>query len=300
MRVLITGSQGQLGSAISKRLQSRHQTLAVSKKELNITDFDAVLQLIDSFKPNLTINCAAFTDVEKAEKFPELAKLVNSTGTQNLALAAKIKNSFLIHFSTDYVFDGQKGSGYTETDRVSPLNKYGLSKAIGDMQLLENFTNFLIFRVAWVYGPGGNNFPSKILSAALENETLKVVDDQNGTPTSTEFISECVSKIILKHDLYQIGQDAPVINLVPNGHCNWHEFAKFILFEAKNLGLNLRCGVSAVSPIKSHQTHYTAQRPKNVVLDNYMAQKLFGFKFAHWSEYTKQYIGSYVREQDAL
>lgn len=190
MKILLTGANGQLAKEFISFLEKKdkYDLLALTKQELDVSNLKAVSNAISFYKPNVVINCSAYNYVDEAEKNPEFAFKVNAEGVKNLAIVSKKYKAFLVHYSTDYVFDGTKANYYTESDKPNPISKYGESKLLGEKMLMEIMDNFLLFRVSWVFGNGKQNFLYKMNELAKNNKTIKIVSDQVSIPTYCEFI----------------------------------------------------------------------------------------------------------------
>lgn len=258
MRILIIGSDGQLGSEFVHEYETRRMNTELCKatiKDFDITDYDKTSKFILDFSPNLIINCAGYTNVDAAEDDPDLAHNVNAIGSKNVALSANICDASVVYISTDYVFDGKKSSPYTEFDAPNPLNVYAKSKLAGEVFLGETANKFFIIRTSWLYGKYGSNFLKTILTLSKTKPEIRVVDDQTGTPTDTKSLVVQINKLI-DRGIYGI------YNAACNGYCSWHEFAVEIV---KLAGLDTK-----VVPIKTHEYPMKAQRPKYSVLGNYM------------------------------
>ena len=205
-KVLVTGANGQLGRALVSEFSDKYEVVGITRKDADITDKIEISRVISSHRPRYVLHTAAFTNVDRCETEPEKAALVNSTGTENVALTCKAVNAKLVYFSTDYVFDGAKSSSYIETDRTNPINIYGRSKLDGESKCLASWADTVIIRIGWIYSKNGSNFLKKILAAAKrktetaraagEKPCLKVVSDQIGTPTWTKDIAMQIQKLI--------------------------------------------------------------------------------------------------------
>ena len=292
--MLVTGAEGQLGRRLIEAFSGSFDVTACSKKTLNITSADDVRRAFRQIKPNIVVNAAAYTKVDDAEINFEMAEAVNSEAVKNLALNCNLNRSLLIHFSTDYVFDGKNRGPYTEQSHANPLNAYGKSKLLGDQSIVENSENYLIFRLAWVYDSIGTNFPKKILNAAKIRETLSVVRDQFGTPTSATFIAGSLFKFIEKH--YQVDnvRFRNIYNLVPNGTASWYDFAVYLVTKLEEAGQTLCCSSQSINAISSDQITQLARRPAAVHLDNTQIQKELGTKFADWKFYVDDFLSDYL------
>jgi dTDP-4-dehydrorhamnose reductase len=249
MRILITGAQGQLGSALCGVFG--YET--VIPKDLPAFDLTgpSVEEEIMGSAPDLIIHAGAYTDVDRAEEEPNLALLVNAKGTEQVARAAVRLGARLIYISTDYVFDGKQRIPYREDDTPCPINRYGFSKWKGEQAVLASGARALVIRTAWLYGSGGKNFVKSIMRAALSEPVLSVVNDQSGCPTYVEDLAPAVASLVAV-------EAEGVIHVTNRGQCTWYEFAKAIIRE-----MGFRC---SVVPITTEQAGRAAQRPSYSVL----------------------------------
>lgn len=289
-RILITGASGQVGRKISKALSPHFDVVGLTRQSLDIGSRASLKKVFQTFGPNIVINAAAYTKVDEAERNKELAMAINYSAVKSLCELCSAHSSFLIHFSTDYVFDGLMASPYGENVTGNPLNVYGRSKLAGDIYITKKAQDYVIFRLAWVYDELGVNFPVKILNAAKVNDHLKVVDDQIGTPSSADFISKFVSQFVMKKYVDNCSDHQNIYNLVPNGSSSWFEFAKFLLDRAEQAGFKLKCKSKDVIPITSGQINQLAKRPRKVILANEKIQNFLGTDFAHWQVGADKFI----------
>ncbi|RLM18275.1 dTDP-4-dehydrorhamnose reductase [Brenneria alni] len=226
MKVLLTGAKGQLGRCFQDRLPEGWTLLATDSDELDITDADKVSQTVQEHHPDVIVNAAAYTAVDKAESEPELAARINVTGPQNLARAASSINARLVHVSTDYVFDGKSERPYIETDPVNPLGVYGKTKLDGERMVLKEASNSIIVRTAWVFSEYGNNFVKTMLRLGKEQDSLGIVSDQRGCPTYAGDIAGAIIQLINKD------ANAGIYHYCGDKEVSWYEFAKYIFNEA--------------------------------------------------------------------
>ncbi|MCP5207424.1 MAG: dTDP-4-dehydrorhamnose reductase [Hahellaceae bacterium] len=263
MKVAITGASGQVGSELVKLAKARgYQVFASDSAELDITDAAKVSSSLAAARPDLVINAAAYTAVDKAESEAELAAAINAQGPMNLARTCKALNIPLLHISTDYVFDGDKSEPYTELDQTNPTSVYGQTKLDGELAVINNLPQHIVLRVSWVFGAVGNNFVKTMLRLAQTRDELSVVDDQFGAPTS----AQCIAKALLdigekafsaKSDSFPWG----VYHLPSNPGVTWHGFACEIFRQAKIEGLINKEVV--VKPITSAEFPTPVKRPAN-------------------------------------
>ena len=298
--VLVTGANGQLGSNICRIFDGAFDVIGFSSSELDVGVSSAIHKIFDVFRPDIVINAAAYTKVDDAEINSELADRANFHAAKHLCDACLKHNSLLLHFSTDYVFDGVLNRPYSEEDQTNPLNAYGRSKLSGDHYIIENANQYLIFRLAWVYDHAGTNFPKKILQAATVKDQLTVVDDQTGTPTWADFIATTVHQLITSEDASNNPRHNNLYNLVPNGAASWFEFAVRLLSRAEAMGFDLKCTARDILPVKSSGLSQPAKRPARVVLDNSKIQRALGTSFAQWDSYIEGFLQQMRRHNDRL
>lgn len=251
MNILVTGAKGMLAQAIKTKFSSPENALFLTDShDLDITNPELVNKTITELKPNLIINCAAYTAVDKAEEQPELAEKVNADGPKNLAIAAKANDATLIHISTDYVFGGNKpiAETYSEDDKKAPTSVYGKTKLAGELAIIKNCDKYYIFRTAWLYGEG-KNFVRTMLELAKSHDEVKVVNDQHGSPTYTEDLASIIYQTVENKLPYGI------YNATNQGFTTWYEFTQKIYELAKT-----NC---TVKPVSSEEFASAAERPKN-------------------------------------
>jgi dTDP-4-dehydrorhamnose reductase len=276
MKVLVFGARGMLGKDLVPALSVKHQVLARDIEDLDIADQQRVQKEIETLRPQVVVNAAAYTDVDGCEAKRELAFSVNAEGARNIAAGCAASNARMIHLSTDYVFDGTSPAPYREEDPPNPLNVYGASKLQGERQIREVLENHLIIRTAWLFGRHGKNFVDTILRLAAQQEELRVVNDQRGAPTFTKDLSWAIEKLLEK-------EAKGILHITNSGSCTWYEFARQILQE-KNMD-----HVSII-PISSAALTRPAKRPANSVLDCHRFENLVGQKMRTWEETLKEYL----------
>ena len=276
MKILITGSNGQLGIELAKQLQieNKYEVIATDRSTLDIADIDNVNEVILSNNPDVVINCAAHTAVDLCETDVENAYKINSVGPRNLAGVCEKIGAKLVQVSTDYVFDGNGTRPYIEDDITCPNSIYGTSKLMGENFVREFCSKYFIVRTAWLYGEG-NNFVRTMLKLAETNKELNVVNDQYGSPTSTVDLAKAIIDLITT-------EHYGVYHGTCEGQCSWYDFAKKI-FELNNIDIK-------VNPVTSEEFKRPAPRPAYSVLDNFML-KLVGLNsFRNWEESLKEYL----------
>ncbi|ROL58091.1 dTDP-4-dehydrorhamnose reductase [Bacteroidetes/Chlorobi group bacterium ChocPot_Mid] len=255
MKYLLIGNHGQLGSEFEDKLtELRKDFVAVDIDKVDICDYQAVTNLFSFVKPSIVINCAAYNDVDAAEYNKEMAFNVNAEAVKYLAYSAYKNHAFLIHFSSDYVFDGKKTNGmYSEIDETNPINTYGKSKLAGEHLLQNELDDYLLFRLSWVYGSGTQNFIFKLMQWAIDKEILKVTDDEISVPTSTQVIVDVVLNSIRK------GLEG-MFHLTNSGYCSRFQWAETII---KHLELNTK-----IEPVSQDYFKLPAKRPKFSAMSN--------------------------------
>jgi len=280
MKILITGINGQVGHALMQHLTD-HELIGLTRQDCDLTNSDQIRWVIDQHQPDLIINPAAYTKVDQAEDEPELAFLINRDAPKVMAEKAREYNIPLIHFSTDYVFDGEKEKAYVETDLTNPLGIYGQSKLAGEEAIQDIGGQNYIFRTSWVYSNIRNNFYLTMKKFSQERDELKVVADQLGVPTSHQFIAEQIKHIITQLNENNTG----VYHLVPDGSCSWHEFAKEIIGQT-----NPQFNLENLHAIKTHEFLTKTKRPQYSVLNNQKIKDTFGLFFKDWQNYLSEMI----------
>jgi dTDP-4-dehydrorhamnose reductase len=275
VRALITGAAGQIGRALTAAVPPGEEARAVDQAELDITRPKDVSRFMNGFRPDLVLNAAGYTAVDKAEAEPDLARAVNHDGARYLAEAAAGIGARMLHFSTDYVFDGAQGRPYAPGDRPNPLNAYGASKLAGERDVLEALgERGVVVRTAWVYAAAGRNFLVTMLRLLSEREQVSVVSDQIGTPTSARSAASAAWAIARRPDLHGI------VHWTDGGVASWYDFALAIREEAKEIGLLER--VAMVVPIATEQYPTPACRPRYSVLDCSATRAALELVPDHW------------------
>jgi len=274
MKILITGVNGQVGHALMHEL-NEYELTGLARQDCDLTNPDQIRQVIDQHQPELIINPAAYTKVDQAEDEPELAFQINRDAPKVMAKKAREYNIPLIHFSTDYVFNGEKEGAYVEDDATHPLGVYGQSKCAGEEVIQEVGGLTYIYRTSWVYSNVGQNFYLTMKKLSQEREELKVVADQFGVPTSNQFIAKQIKRIIPQLNQNNTG----IYHLVPDGSCSWHEFAKQIIGQT-----NPKFNLEHLHAIQTHELPTKTKRPANSVLSNAKIKQRFNLSFNDWSQ----------------
>ena len=280
MKILLTGSQGQLGQSIIEcAKQFDVELISCDRKTLDITDMSAVQKIVGASKPEAIINAAAYTAVDKAESESDKAFAVNSLGPENLAKIANDLNIPMIHFSTDYVFDGEKSSAYVESDVTNPLGVYAQSKLAGEDAVRKYCEKYIILRVSWVFGEYGNNFVKSILRLMKEHEVLNIVSDQSGCPTYAGDIAKTALEII------QTSKQWGTYHYTGSPGVTRLNFVKAIYAEALKYS---QLQTKVINPIKTIDYPTPAKRPLNSVLDCHLFEKTFNITLQPWQNGLKK------------
>ena len=273
MNVVVTGSNGQLGSEFKNLKLNDIDWVFLNSNELDITNNDFVRKYFKSKKTDLIINCAAFTNVDGAEENIKQAILVNKTGVQNLVEICSLHGIKLIHYSTDYVFDGLSNTPYIESNQTNPSSIYGQSKLDGEKIILTSNIYGLIIRTSWLYSSYGKNFVKTMIKRAESKNEIKVVSDQKGSPTFTHDLVKATLKIISSNN-YKWKKRADVFHYSNQGNCSWYEFANEI-FRIKKIQVN-------IIPVLSEEFETIVNRPKYSLLDSSKIKMVFDLKIPHW------------------
>jgi len=285
MRILVTGKNGQLGRSIQKTVnadtkignnQSSNAYIFVGREDLDLSSKSSISDYFgNNDKFDLIINCAAFTQVDKAEQEAGLADQINHLAVKQLASIANKQQARLLHISTDYVFDGESGKPYSETDTPNPINAYGRTKLAGEKALQAVMPmNALVIRASWLYSEYGNNFVSTMLRLGRERDELSVVNDQMGSPTYAADLADAILEIIKHKKFREEGQTTQIYNYSNEAEISWHRFAKEIFKIEK-----IECEVNSIA---TQQYPTPAKRPRNTIMNKDKIVKVFNIKISNW------------------
>lgn len=286
-KILLFGSQGQVGTELTNTLPLLGELIKVDRTLVDLTNSLQIRSIIQQIKPNIIVNAAAYTAVDKAESEIDLAYHINAIAPKIIAEECNKIGSKLIHISTDYVFDGESNTPYLETDITNPLGVYGKSKLQGEENIKENIDNYIIIRTAWVYGIyGKGNFVKTMLRLGKEKEQIKVVIDQIGCPTYAEDIAIAINKIISQF----LGEKTTekIYHFTNLGVCSWYDFAVNIFNEAKKFGYDLK--VKEILPIFTSEYPTPAKRPTYSVLNSREISKDYDFYPPYWQDSLNKYF----------
>lgn len=280
MRVLLTGANGQLGFELRRTLAPLGEVMACDRAALDLARADAVRNVVREARPNMIVNAAAYTAVDQAEFEPDLAMSINGIAPGILAEEAKRIGASIVHYSTDYVFDGEKKEPYVEDDVPKPLNVYGQTKLAGERAVMEAGAPCLVFRTSWLYAARGRNFMLTIRRLAAERDVLRVVNDQVGAPTWSRLVAEATALAIARCGPH-LGSSAKLYHLACGGETSWHAFAAEI---ARNLPQHGTKGPATIEAIGSEDYAAPARRPRNSRLSCARLRQEFGIALPAWDE----------------
>lgn len=286
MKILLLGKDGQVGWELQRSLAPLGEVLALNSRSEgycgDLADLPGLARTVQDWAPEVIVNAAAYTAVDKAESEREQAFRVNAEAVGVLAEAAAASGALLVHYSTDYVFPGQGVTPWRETDDVGPLNVYGQSKLAGEQAIQASGCKHLIFRTCWVYAARGNNFARTMLRLASERDTLGVIDDQFGAPTGAELIAD-----VTAHAIVATRRDAALsglYHLAAAGETTWCGYARFVLEQAAAAGVALKVSAEAVNALTTDAYPTPAKRPANSRLDTHKLEKAFGLRLPDWQQ----------------
>ena len=281
MKILLTGKDGQVGFALHKKLASLGEVIATNRDILDLSDPEAIRIFIDKTKPDIIINPAAYTKVDQAQNEPELAFQINAAAPKVLADKACELDIPIIHFSTDYVFDGLKKEPYLETDQANPQSVYGQTKWEGE-EAVRRYNKHIILRTSWVFSGHGHNFLKTIFKLAQKKTSLNILTDQVGTPTSSELLADVTFRIIKTIFSDSNFKDFGTYHITLEGETNWYQYACFIIDEAIRLGLKTTMTSRDIKAILSHEYPASAKRPMNSILSTTKIKKTFMLELSRW------------------
>ncbi|MEL4299769.1 dTDP-4-dehydrorhamnose reductase [Acinetobacter ursingii] len=301
MKLLILGKNGQVGWELQRALQPLGEVLALDRHQDaktqycgDITNFDAIARVITQFRPNIVANATAYTAVDQAETDLEQADLINHLAVKHLAEQCKTVSALLIHYSTDYVFDGQGQIAWQETDEKAPQNAYGHTKLAGEIALEQSQAKFVNFRTSWVYGTHGNNFIKTMLKLAKSKDELNIIADQIGVPTGAALIADVTAQVIRYYD-FNPDQHHDLhghYHLAPQGETSWYDYAQFIFEKARQKGIELQIKQVEAIPTTAYPT--PAKRPLNSRLNTQKLQQTFYIHLPEWQQGVEHAIAEMI------
>lgn len=288
MKILLLGKNGQVGTELQRTLLALGTLIALDRSAADLEKPAMLRTVLETHSPDVIVNAAAYTAVDKAETNREAAQAVNAESVAVIADYAKARDALLVHYSTDYVFDGFKASPYEPADATHPLSVYGATKRQGEEAILASGCRFLVFRTSWVFSAHGSNFVKTILRLAKEREALNIVADQHGAPTSAELIADVTALAIAGHrqGLCKSG----IYHLTAAGHTTWHGLACHIVARAAANGVVLKAAVERISPIPTEAYPLPAPRPKNSRLDTAALSDALLLQFPDWTVHVNRTV----------
>lgn len=281
MRILLTGSHGQLGAELRLTLDGQGELVAVGRSDCDLADSAALHRLLERARPDVIVNAAAYTAVDRAETEVDRSFAVNAGAPGLMGEWAAAKGVLVVHYSSDYVFDGRKASPYLEDDPTDPLGVYGRSKLEGEHRLRHSGARHLVLRTSWVAGAHGGNFARTILRLAGEQATLRVVADQIGAPTTTGLIAQ-VTRTLIARARAEPDRPLGLYHLAAAGETSWYEYARLVVRTAHEAGFALRATPDAIVPIRAAEYPLPARRPANSRLDTRRLREHFGIELPDW------------------
>ena len=284
MKILLLGKNGQVGWSLQRSLAPLGELVALDSQSQthcgDLSNLTGLAQTVRDVAPDVIVNAAAYTAVDNAEIEPVLAHTINALALSVLAQEAKRIGAWLIHFSTDYVFDGSGDKPWLETDATVPLSVYGVTKLAGEQAIIASACKHLIFRTSWVYGARGNNFAKTMLKLAQERDSLKVVNDQMGAPTGADLLADVTAHAI--RTALQNPNVSGLYHLVASGETSWYEYACFVIDFARQAGLEIKVAQTAIQAVPSSEFATVAKRPLNSRLNTNILQKTFSLHLPDW------------------
>ena len=284
MKILLLGKNGQVGWELQRSLAPLGEVLALDRHSApwcgDLSQPERLAQTVRDYRPDVIVNAAAHTAVDKAESEPELARCLNATAPEALAKAAAEVGAWLVHYSTDYVFNGQGDQPWQEGGATDPLSVYGQTKLEGEQAIAAACAKHLIFRTSWVYAARGGNFAKTMLRLAGERERLTVIDDQHGAPTGADLIADVTAHAIRR--VLQQQELAGIYHLVAAGETTWHGYASHVIAKARLINPDLALKVNEIAPVSTASFPTAAQRPLNSRLSTHKLQQAFGLVLPPW------------------
>lgn len=284
--LLVTGSNGQVGFELRRSLAPLGNVIALDRAACDLSRPDELRRLVRQYRPDVIVNSGAYTAVDKAEADAQTAFAVNATAAGVLAEEARALDSLLVHYSTDYVFDGRKAGPYVESDATGPHSVYGKSKLAGEQAITASGATALVLRTCWVAGVHGGNFAKTILKLGRERDSLRVVADQFGAPTTAALIADVTAQIVARRWLAEerVAFAAGIYHLAASGEASWHAYATEVLRYAASLGVELTVDPAAIIPILTSEHPLSAPRPANSRLDTSKLRETFDIHLPDWQQ----------------
>ena len=285
MKILLTGKNGQVGFELRRALAPLGEVHAIDVADCDLADEQAIRRLVQQVRPDVIINPAAYTAVDKAESEPELARAINTEAPGIFGEEAAKLGAWVVHYSTDYVFDGTRQGAYSESDATNPQSVYGLTKRDGELALAKANPRHLILRTSWVVGAHGGNFAKTMLRLAADRESLNVVADQFGAPTSAALLADITAQLV-RQQQREGAESFPfgTYHLVAGGETNWCDYARHVISAAIKAGKPIKAALDNIKPITTAEYPTPAKRPANSRLDTSRLSQTFGLDLPPWQQ----------------
>jgi dTDP-4-dehydrorhamnose reductase len=284
MRLLLTGRNGQVGFELQRALAVLGEIIAIDSQDCDLADEAAIRRVVRDLRPDVIVNPAAYTAVDKAESEPTLVQAINAHAPGVLAEEAEALGAMLVHYSTDYVFDGTQAGAYKEADTPSPISVYGATKLAGERAIAASCSRHLILRTSWVVGARGGNFAKTMLRLATERNTLSVVADQFGAPTSAALLADLTAQLLRQAQRTSADFPYGLYHAVAAGETNWHAYACHVIERARAAGKAIRVAPNAIKAISTSSYPTPAKRPANSRLDTSLLRETFGLHLPDWKK----------------
>ena len=299
MKILLFGKNGQVGWELQRSLAPLGELVALGTDSQDLcgdlTNLEGIAQTVRAVAPDIIVNAAAYTAVDKAESEPEWARTINALAPGVLAHEAKRSGAWLIHYSTDYVFDGSGDTAWLETDPTGPLSVYGKTKLEGEGAIRAAGCQHLIFRTSWVYAARGGNFAKTMLRLAQERDSLSVINDQAGAPTGADLLADVTAHAI--RAALQRPDVSGLYHLVARGETTWHGYASFIIDFARQFGIEIKVVPEAIQPVPTSAFPTAAKRPLNSRMNARKLQNTFGLDLPHWQTGVARMLTEFLEKQ---
>ena len=298
MKILLFGKNGQVGWELQRSLAPLGEVIALGSDSQDycgdFTNLQGLAETIQKIQPDIIVNAAAHTAVDKAESEVELAQTINTDAPALLAREAKALDAWLIHYSTDYVFDGSGSTPWVESDATAPLGVYGATKLAGEQAIQASNCKHLIFRTSWVYGARGNNFAKTMLRLAQERDSLSVINDQIGAPTGADLLADVTAHAIR---IVQSKKElSGLYHLVASGETSWHGYASYVIDTAEKMGMELKTNLDSITPVPTSAFPTPAERPKNSRLNTGKLQRNFGLNLPEWQSGVTRMLTEFIAQ----
>ena len=291
-KILLLGKDGQVGWELQRALAPLGLLTALNRRECDLADPAQIQAALEQYEPEVIVNAAAYTAVDQAETDQAMARRINVDAVAELALYAREMGSLLVHYSTDYIFDGTKPEAYVEDDLTNPLSVYGQTKLAGENRIRDALCRHLIFRTSWVYAARGGNFARTMLRLAAERETLNVIDDQIGAPTSAELIADVTAHAL--RDVLSGRAPGGTYHLAAAGETSWYGYAQFVIAYARAQGIVLTLADTGLKPIPASEYPLPAKRPQNSRMNTHLLERSFALKLPQWQDGVKRVLNEWA------